>query len=219
MPILCCPAWSSPQPPRAPQRGATWMRTRQPRGAWPRWRAQRAAWGPWRHRPPPPAARTSTCATRSESEGWSGVGAAGGMPLQRRWEVSRCWETISSTVLPMIAQPPTQAARLFGRIRQTVACQAAPATLKSAFLEPVRGQTAGVLTGWACLCMGCCVGRLLPHPAELSKGVSSPSVPPPASSCLPRRWRPSCLLSLRWRCAGARTRSSWACSRVRRRGA
>lgn len=70
------------------------------------------------------------------------------------------------TVLPMAAPPPTQAARLFGRIRQTVACQAAPATLKSAFLEPVRGANCWWLTGWACLCMGCCVGRLLPHPAS-----------------------------------------------------
>lgn len=39
-----------------------------------------------------------------------------------------------------------QAARLFGRIRQAVACQAAPATLKSAFLEPVGTQLAAELS-------------------------------------------------------------------------
>ncbi len=64
-----------------------------------------------------------------------------------------------------------QASRLFGRIRQTVACQAAPATLKSAFLEPVASQLAaelsvdmfgrkdedfmGLFTGrWHCGCWG-----------------------------------------------------------------
>ena len=44
--------------------------------------------------------------------------------------------------------PPlqAQASRLFGRIRQTVACQAAPATLKSAFLEPLSIQLAAELS-------------------------------------------------------------------------
>ena len=47
----------------------------------------------------------------------------------------------------MLPPPPhLQAARLFGRIRQTVACQAAPATLKSAFLEPVSTQLAAELS-------------------------------------------------------------------------
>jgi hypothetical protein len=32
----------------------------------------------------------------------------------------------------------TYAERLFGRIRQAVACQAAPTTLKAAFLDPVE---------------------------------------------------------------------------------
>lgn len=41
---------------------------------------------------------------------------------------------------------PVQASRLFGRIRQTVACQAAPATLKSAFLEPLSTQLATELS-------------------------------------------------------------------------
>ncbi|KAI3431622.1 hypothetical protein D9Q98_004671 [Chlorella vulgaris] len=39
-----------------------------------------------------------------------------------------------------------QAAHLFGRIRQSVACQAVPATLKSAFLEPVGSQLAAELS-------------------------------------------------------------------------
>lgn len=39
-----------------------------------------------------------------------------------------------------------QASSLFGRIRQTVACQAAPATLKSAFLEPLDSQLAAELS-------------------------------------------------------------------------
>ncbi|PRW39278.1 dynamin-related GTPase isoform A [Chlorella sorokiniana] len=42
------------------------------------------------------------------------------------------------------------AARLFGRIRQTVACQAAPATLKSAFLEPVAAQLSAELAVEMC---------------------------------------------------------------------
>lgn len=41
---------------------------------------------------------------------------------------------------------PLKASSLFGRIRQTVACQAAPATLKSAFLEPIAGQLAAELS-------------------------------------------------------------------------
>jgi hypothetical protein len=36
----------------------------------------------------------------------------------------------------------TYAERLFCRIRQTVACQAAPTTLKAAFLDPMAGSLA-----------------------------------------------------------------------------
>lgn len=57
---------------------------------------------------------------------------------------------LSSLVLRSSKSPCTlpgvQAARLFGRIRQAVACQAAPATLKSAFLEPVGTQLAAELS-------------------------------------------------------------------------
>ena len=42
--------------------------------------------------------------------------------------------------------PAMQAAGLFGRIRQAVACRAAPATLKSAFLEPLSKQLAAELS-------------------------------------------------------------------------
>lgn len=39
-----------------------------------------------------------------------------------------------------------QATRLFGRIRESVACQAAPSTLQAVFLEPVAGQLAAELS-------------------------------------------------------------------------
>ena len=57
------------------------------------------------------------------------------MPRQRA-------QAAAASVPQAAKAPQAQASRLFGRIRQTVACQAAPATLKSAFLEPLSTQLA-----------------------------------------------------------------------------
>ena len=46
----------------------------------------------------------------------------------------------TALLAPAHLHPPLQASRLFTRIRSTVACQAVPATLRSAFLEPVGEQ-------------------------------------------------------------------------------
>lgn len=50
---------------------------------------------------------------------------------------------MASLTRPPCPGPAPQAARLFGRIRAAVAGQAAPATLKAAFLEPLGAGALG----------------------------------------------------------------------------
>jgi hypothetical protein len=109
---------------------------------------------------------------------------------------------------------PLQAAHLFGRIRQSVACQAVPATLKSAFLEPVGSQLAAELSvemvgrtdenfmglftgvmycpGWrgpAATCLGVAILPFAAHTAAAASLILL-SVSMQRRECC-RRWRPA----------------------------
>lgn len=129
--------------------------------------------------------------------------------------------------MPLLSPPPhkacaradaahVQAERLFAKIRQTVAGQAVPATLKSAFLEPVSGRLPSELsvemfgrtdadfmamfTGgcWCCrqgrgqsgaaVCSGLQNGRLLAAGA-------APQLHNTGSALCSSRPRPTCVLS------------------------
>ena len=140
-----------------------------------------------------------------------------------------------------LAALQVQASRLFGLIRQTVACQAAPATLKSAFLEPLSTQLAAELSvemfgrtdedfmalftgewdvvGWGSRATACCSPV---HPWRPSHQPYCPATLQPRA-CF-RRWRPAGTdWPSGWRawCAARTSSASWraACSAEHSTGA